>query len=63
MKKVIQLKEKPAGYCTNAARAGEPVHIQYRGVSLSSSGRDFIRKVEAFPNQMLEMAYTDFQAS
>lgn len=63
MKKVIHLKEKPAGYCTNAARAGEPVYIQYRGVSLSSSGRDFIRKVEAFPNQILEMAYPDFHAS
>ena len=63
MKKVIHLKEKPAGYCTNAARAGEPALIQYRGVSLSSSGRDFIRKVEAFPNQILEMAYADFHAS
>lgn len=63
MKKVIHLTEKPAGYSMSAARPGESLRIQFRGVSLSSSGRDFMRKVGGFPNQILEMACKDFHAS
>lgn len=55
MKKVIYLQEKPLGYCISPARAGEQMGIQYRGISLSSSGRDFIRKVEGVPSKILEM--------
>lgn len=63
MKKVIYLNEKPAGYCMTPGRGGEQVQIQYRGISLSSSGRDFIRKVEGIPNQILEMTCEGFHAS
>lgn len=63
MKKVIYLKEKPVGYCITSGRAGEKIQVQYRGISLSSSGRDFIRKVEGIPSKILEMTCEGLHAS
>ncbi|TMO83139.1 hypothetical protein [Pseudoalteromonas spongiae] len=63
MKKTIQLDEMPAGYSLGAAKAGESLQIQFRGISLSSYGKDFIRKVEGYPQQILNEACEDFHPS
>ncbi|SHF60649.1 hypothetical protein SAMN02745753_02313 [Marinomonas polaris DSM 16579] len=63
MKKTIQLDERPAGYSLGAAQAGESLQVQFRGISLSSYGKDFIRKVEGYPQQILYKAFGDFHPS
>lgn len=63
MKKTIQLDEMPAGYSLGAAKAGESLQIQFRGISLSSYGKDFIRKVEGYPQKILNKACEAFHPS
>lgn len=61
--KIVYLDELPIGYCMTAAQGEATVQIQFRGVSLSSNGKDFIRKMEGFPDKILRLAYEDFHAS
>ena len=61
--KIVYLDEVPVGYCMTAAQGEGVVQIQFRGVSLSSDGKDFIRKMEGFPDKILQLAHEDFHAS
>lgn len=61
--KTVYLDEIPVGYCMTAAQGEGIVQIQFRGVSLSSDGKDFIRKIEGFPDKILRLAHEDFHAS
>lgn len=63
MKKTIQMEETPAGYCLNAVEAGGTMQIEYRGFSLSSYGKDFIRKVEGYPQQIMNKAFGNIHPS
>lgn len=61
--KVVYLDEVPAGYSMTSSKGEGVIQVQYRGISLSSNGKDFIRKVEGFPNTILQLACEDFHAS
>lgn len=61
--KIVYLDEVPAGYSMAAFQGEGVIQVQYRGISLSSNGKDFIRKVEGFPNKILQLACEDFHAS
>jgi len=61
--KTVYLDETPAGYSMGTSQGGGVVQVQYRGISLSSNGKDFIRKVEGFPNKILQLVSEDFHAS
>ncbi|RON55132.1 hypothetical protein [Pseudomonas frederiksbergensis] len=61
--KIVYLDAIPVGYCMTSAQGEGVVQIQFRGVSLSSDGKDFIRKIEGFLDKILQLAHENFHAS
>jgi hypothetical protein len=62
MYKII-LNEAPSGYCLNSVQAGEMANIQFRGFTSSADGRNFIRKADGFPSQIISLLPIDVNPS
>ncbi|MEZ9173070.1 hypothetical protein BCV09_17965 [Vibrio cyclitrophicus] len=56
----IKLDERPVGYAVAPAKSGDRAAVEYRGLTVQSEGREFIRKVKSL-DTILSKLPTAFQ--